>query len=983
MSNNQINATVGLDTRDLRLGVSSALDDLTRLGGGLGSLARQLQRQQQALTLTTDEILEHRIATTNMSEAQRDALRNAHLWNRTLAHTQAAEQAAAQAEAKRKQAIDSIINGLNREVNALGRTNTELQLNELRSLGATRAQIQQARAAQNLIAAHERLNRVSGSNGATLGSVGATLAMVGGASGLIQTLDGWTALQNRLKLVHETSQDVATAQAGIVKIAKETGSNLGSVATVYQRFAQNQRELGLTISDSIALTDTVSKTISLSGVSAASSEAALQQFGQALASGVLRGEEFNSVMEQAPALAQTLAKGLNVNIGQLRAMANDGKLTTDVVIGALQRMRESVNADFAKTTTTISGAFEILKTNFTEFVGKTDESTGAANRISKAIIWAAENINLLAGGLTALIAIKMGAWAVMSAASLAQTVAAMIALRSAAGTAAVANGANAVAIARTGTAAQIAAVQVSGLSGAVSVLGLAARSTTTSMTLLAGRLLPFTVAAAPFAAAAAAVTAGLTAIFSAIDVARGKSGDNWISNLANGAADMLGLIDGKTESIGTKLYDWLNPVKGVNSELEKQKALVNEIEAKIGYQSVAGKMDAAGGIAQFQAENSNLEDLKKSLGDTVVKYREQINELGKSKEELVLLRLETEKQVILKKQQAAYENQFKNSKDKERLVAESMAKFVKELDKDFQTAQSAIKDFTQKTAEAKAAEEAKTAAVKQATEQQERQNRVNQTLKDMQIELDKVGKSAKEIKLMDLKNAGATQAQLDKAKSLLDLQELREKQFESVGKSIDTSAKSFQAAADTQKSYIETQAEILRQQAEAYNKQRELERQANLADHNSKQGGLSNEQWREYSLKKYGHEFYNLLDEFQKVSQFNKVKSLDDMVQAAVEAAGQNQSASGTNAASSQTIENQNIFSNAVNNFQAAVMNFSDVLAKSNNQVMQKVELDLTLPDGRALTSVLFAEPEFVKKLREASTNSMYSEINKQAMAVS
>lgn len=1006
MAENQINATVGLDTSELRYGVSAALGDLSKLNNGVGSLARQLQRQQHALTDSTDSLIQHRIATANMTDAQRVILADAHAWNRTLAQITASEQAAIQAENQRKQSIDRLLGSLTNQVSALGKTNAQLQLNELRTLGASNAQIKQAESAQNLIAAHERLNRVASGGMSHLLGVGATLGMVGGASGLLDVLDAWTGLSNRLKLVHDNSQDVVAAQEGILNVAKTTGSRLGEVGAIYQRFAQNQRTLGLSTQEIINLTDTVSKSMSLSGVSAESGAAALNQFGQALASGVLRGEEFNSIAEQAPALLQTLAKGLDVNIGQLRKMAHEGRLTTDVVVGALQKMQQSVNDDFNKTAISISGSFEIFKTYLTEFIGKSGEGVNAANMINHAILFAAKNIDLLAIGLGGLLTVKLASWTVMGAAGLAQNVAAMIALRHAAAASAVSNGANILSISKTGTAASIAAMQVTGLSGALNVLSVSARTSAASASLWYDKLGLMSGATGPAIVGVAALTASMTALFSAIEVKQGKSGDNWISNLANDIADALDLIDTRTESIGTKLFDrwqnqnqlvrdfvgvlnpiakkfwdWVAPLEKANNVLEKQKQLLSEVEVRLGYQSAVSQIDEAGGVVAFQANRLGLEDLKKSLGETVVRYREQIFELGKSKDELALLRLETEKQIILKKQQAAFEKEFSDQANKDELVAQAMAKFAAELDRDFQAVTSAMGELAQKTQEAKLAEEAKTAALKAATEQQERQNRINQTLSDMRDELERVGKSAKEIKLMDLQKAGATAAQLAQAKSLLDLQELRERQFAEAGNGIASAAKSFESAVEVEKSYISAQAELLRQQADAYNKQEELKREITHAEHVNRQGGLTNAQWRDFSLKKYGHEWFAQTDEYKRVAMRNEIKGVEQLVQSAVELAGQ------TKPISSNAINNvasEEIFSRAVNQFQAAIDKFSQNWHPGDqNQSLQKVSLDLRLPDGKTLTSILFAEPLFINKLNGLNINNMYGQIAKHAMSLS
>lgn len=96
------------------------------------------------------------------------------------------------------------------------------------------------------------------------------------------------------------------------------------------------------------MTETVSKAVAISGASSASAEAALTQFGQALTSGSFRGDEFNSVIEQTPALAQAIAKGLGVTTGELRQMANNGKLTSDVLVKALEKAKSSVDSKFNK-----------------------------------------------------------------------------------------------------------------------------------------------------------------------------------------------------------------------------------------------------------------------------------------------------------------------------------------------------------------------------------------------------------------------------------------------------------------------------------------------------------------------------------------------------------------------------------------------------------------------------------------------------------
>ena len=133
------------------------------------------------------------------------------------------------------------------------------------------------------------------------------------------------------------------------------------------------------------MTETVSKAVAISGASAESAQAALMQFGQALGSGVFRGDEFNSVMEQTPGLAKAIADGLGVTTGELRNMAKEGKLTTDVLIPALERAKSSVDSQFGSRILTISAALENLSTATVKWVGETDNAIGVSRTAAEII----------------------------------------------------------------------------------------------------------------------------------------------------------------------------------------------------------------------------------------------------------------------------------------------------------------------------------------------------------------------------------------------------------------------------------------------------------------------------------------------------------------------------------------------------------------------------------------------------------------------
>ncbi|WP_052119396.1 tape measure protein [Gallibacterium anatis] len=220
-----------------------------------------------------------------------------------------------------------------------------------------------------------------------------------GAKAFLAYADGYTEIGNRMRLVHSNAIASAQALQSVFDISMRTNQSVNATSEVYQRFAQNAKALGINQSQVASLTETVSKAVAISGASAASAQAALMQFGQSLASGVFRGQEFNSVMEQTPALAMAIAKGLGVTTGELRQMANDGKLTMDVIIPALEKAKDSVDKDFSTRVLTLSAAFENLRTQATKWVGEANETTGAVRLLSETVGAAAEHFDVLAKGI--------------------------------------------------------------------------------------------------------------------------------------------------------------------------------------------------------------------------------------------------------------------------------------------------------------------------------------------------------------------------------------------------------------------------------------------------------------------------------------------------------------------------------------------------------------------------------------------------------
>ncbi|EHU1620062.1 tape measure protein [Acinetobacter baumannii] len=218
-------------------------------------------------------------------------------------------------------------------------------------------------------------------------------------SAAISKMDTYTGLQNRLKLVTNNQVELNKATEDTFRIAQKTYSAWDSVLQVYQRFSDNAKTLNLTMDDTARLTETVSKAVAISGASASAADAALVQFGQALASGTLRGEELNSVMEQTPALAKAIAQGMGITVGELRSVAAEGKITSQEIVKALRNVEKDVDALFAKTDITIGQSLTLLNNEITRFVDESGKGSGAAQVLAGTIQTLASNLDVLTSAM--------------------------------------------------------------------------------------------------------------------------------------------------------------------------------------------------------------------------------------------------------------------------------------------------------------------------------------------------------------------------------------------------------------------------------------------------------------------------------------------------------------------------------------------------------------------------------------------------------
>jgi tape measure domain-containing protein len=212
----------------------------------------------------------------------------------------------------------------------------------------------------------------------------------------VQMADAVSQVESRLRLVTSSSSALAGVQKDLYQIAQQSRVNYVELAGTYSAIARSANELGISQNRILGVTKTISQALTISGASASAANAALIQLSQGLASGTLRGEELNSVMEQTPRLAQAIAQGMGVSIGELRKLGAEGKITGEAVMLALEQSASSVESEFKRVTPTVSNSITEMTNALTNMVGQMDKATGSSGILAKGISEASKGIDSLA-----------------------------------------------------------------------------------------------------------------------------------------------------------------------------------------------------------------------------------------------------------------------------------------------------------------------------------------------------------------------------------------------------------------------------------------------------------------------------------------------------------------------------------------------------------------------------------------------------------
>lgn len=215
-----------------------------------------------------------------------------------------------------------------------------------------------------------------------------------GVRALVGIADDIQNLDNRLKLVTGSQQELNKVFAELLDVSNKTRTPLQENVALFSRLAQANENLGLTQAELVQGVENFTKALTISGASTSEAQSAIIQFSQAMAGGVLRGEEFNAINEAAPRIMQILADQLGVTRGELRSLAEDGLLRADIVMQALLESTDKLEDEFTRMSPTIAGALTVLNNNFQNLLRENSMGEFGAT-VADALLLIADNLDIV------------------------------------------------------------------------------------------------------------------------------------------------------------------------------------------------------------------------------------------------------------------------------------------------------------------------------------------------------------------------------------------------------------------------------------------------------------------------------------------------------------------------------------------------------------------------------------------------------------
>lgn len=405
--------------------------ETTRLGALLTRNSIEVQRlaeqtnkaatAQQKLTTeqqrTVEAMNKAAVAAQNLSNAQANGALMAARLTTEQGRAQVAATMAQVAQQNLAAATSRAQAAATGAVTATAHLATAQQRTQVAAAQAAAAQDRAAIAALRLAEAQRKVSSSSRTASTSLSDYAKQAAAAAGTGlgvvGLGKMADGYTTLNN--KLVNLAPDQVTTNKLmnEMFDLANRTRQPVEATTQAFQRFDNAMKDMGGSQEETLRMTETVNKAIIVSGASASESAAGLLQLAQAFGSGRLQGDEFRSIMENMPVLADMIAKSMGKTRSELKKLSTEGKITSAVMRKAFAEASTEIDAKFGKTVPTMSQAFNVLRNNTMRFTGELDKSLGITNGISRSMLWLADNMKLvalaaIAGGAAMMVAYGPG-----------------------------------------------------------------------------------------------------------------------------------------------------------------------------------------------------------------------------------------------------------------------------------------------------------------------------------------------------------------------------------------------------------------------------------------------------------------------------------------------------------------------------------------------------------------------------------------------
>ena len=243
----------------------------------------------------------------------------------------------------------------------------------------------------DMVRASARINQAMATTSSRVGAFGKAFAVLGAIAGvksLQELADSATNITNALKVAGLSGDGLKSTLNQLYEVALRNHAPIESLAQLYSRVSINQKELGVSSEQLIGLTDNVGKALRISGSNAEEAAGPMLQLAQALGSGTVHAEEFNSIVDGMPALLQAAAKGIkqaNGSVAELKNLVNNGKLSSRALFDGIIAGSSDLDQKLLGSKTTIGQAFTDLKTSLTRLVGDFDKSTGSAEKVANTL----------------------------------------------------------------------------------------------------------------------------------------------------------------------------------------------------------------------------------------------------------------------------------------------------------------------------------------------------------------------------------------------------------------------------------------------------------------------------------------------------------------------------------------------------------------------------------------------------------------------